>query len=287
MPTLVYRDTGVTFQRIRQEAPTTIYSTNGSEQPLEATTTVHNRQMCKFPIAPPGGVVTVTSATLRLYKQFNGAPSRPVEMRAFTEAWSPASVSWNRKTPTGPVNWTVPGVIGGPEVGAVVATGVVPGGIAAFDLTGAGLIAHCQSCLNSGTDFGFLINLVDDLTVPEVGYNSLATPDNATAANRPTLTIEYTVSVPVNWTISSPTVNSNDTSVTLVVTLDAPAPAGGFSGLVNTNNITAVAGVDYTAQVNVPFSIAEGGTTGNIVIPLGADSPTYLESGYVEAGYHE
>jgi hypothetical protein len=268
MPTLVYRDTGVTFQRIRQEAPTNIHTTNGSEQPLEATTTVHNRQMCKFPIAPPGGAVTVTSATLRLYKQFSGAPSRAVEIRAFTEAWSPASVSWNRKTPTGPINWTVPGVIGGPEVGAIIATGVVPSGIAAFDLTGAGLIAHCQSCLNSGTDFGFLLNLVDDLTVPEVGYHSLATPDNATAANRPTLTIEYTTGTPPNWTISSPTVNSDAGTVTLVVTLDGPAPGGGFSGLVNTNDITAIAGTDYTAQVAVPFSIAAGQTTGNIVIPI-------------------
>ena len=71
-----------------------------------------------------------------------------------------------------------------------------------------------------------------------------------------------------NWTISSPTVDSDAGTVTLVVTLDAPALSGGFSGLVNTNDITAVAGVDYTAQVNVPFSIAEGNTTGNIVIPI-------------------
>jgi hypothetical protein len=72
----------------------------------------------------------------------------------------------------------------------------------------------------------------------------------------------------VNWTISSPTVNSDAGTVTLVVTLDAPAPGGGFSGLVNTYDITALAGVDYTAQVNVPFSISAGNTTGNIVIPI-------------------
>lgn len=272
MPTLVYRDSGVTFQRIRQESPATIYSTNGSEEPLEATTGSHNRQMCKFPIAAPGGTVTVTSATLTLFNLSARATSRTVEMRAFTEAWDPLAVSWTRKTPTGPVLWTVGGVIGGPEVGSVIATGTIPAAAnTSFDLTGAGLTAHCQSCLNSGTDFGFLLNLLDDLTVSEVGYRGLATPANATAARRPTLTIEYTVGPPPttpNWTISSPTVDSDAGTATLTVTLDAPAISGGFSGLVNTYDITALAGVDYVAQVDEPFSIAEGDTTGDIVITL-------------------
>jgi len=269
MTTVVYRDTGVTFQRIRQESPTTIFSTNGSEQPLEATTGSHNRQMCKFPIAAPGGTVTVTSATLTLFNLYARATSRTVEVRAFTEAWDPLAVSWTRKTPTGPVLWTVAGVIGGPEVGSVIATGTIPAASnTSFDLTGAGLIAHCQSCLNSGTDFGFLLNLIDDLTVDEVNYRGLATPDNATLTRRPTLTIEYTAGTPVNWTINSPTVDSDAGTVTLTVTLDGPAPGGGFSGLVNTYDITAVAGVDYTAQVDVPFSISAGNTTGNIVIPI-------------------
>lgn len=269
MPTVVYRDTGVTFQRIRQESPTSIHSTNGSEQPLEATTSSHIRQMCKFPIAAPGGTVTVTSATLTLFNLYARATSRTVEMRAFTEAWDQLAVSWTRKNPTVPVLWTVAGVIGGPEVGSVIATGTIPAtSNTSFDLTGAGLIAHCQSCLNSGTDFGFLLNLLDDLTVSEVNYRGLATPANGTASNRPTLTIEYTVGDPPNWTISSPTVDSDAGTVTLVVTLDAPAGAGGVDGLVSTYDITAVAGVDYVAQVAEPFSIAEGDTTGDIVITL-------------------
>jgi len=111
-------------------------------------------------------------------------------------------------------------------------------------------------------------NLIDDLIVDEVGNRDTAGPLNATADNRPTLTIDYTTGTPVNWTINSPTVDSDAGTVTLTVTLDAPAPGGGFSGLVNTYDITAVAGVDYTAQVNVPFSISAGNTTGNIVIPI-------------------
>lgn len=268
MPTLVYRDTGVSFQRIRQGSPTTIFANAGSEHPLEATVSSVNRQMCKFPIAAPGGAVTVTSATLTLYNLWARATSRTVEMRAFTEAWDPLLVSWDRKSPA-PVNWAVPGVIGGPEIGAVIATGTVPAaGNTAFNLTGAGLIAHCQSCLNSGTDFGFLLNLLDDLTVSEVDYRGIAAPTNSTANLRPTLTIDYTTGTPVNWTISSPTVDSDAGTVTLVVTLDAPALAGGFSAEVDTHDITALAGLNYVAQVDAPFSIAEGDTTGDIVITL-------------------
>jgi hypothetical protein len=73
---------------------------------------------------------------------------------------------------------------------------------------------------------------------------------------------------PPNWTISSPTVNRDAGTATLVVTLDGPAPGGGFSGLVNTYDITAIAGTHYTAQVDVPFSISAGNTTGNIVVPI-------------------
>ena len=268
MPTLVYRDTGVVDTRIRQESPTTVFGSS-TEMPLEAAAASHNRMLYKFTMSPPGGAVTVTSATLTLFNIYAAPPARTVELRRFTEAFSAATTSWNNKTPTGPVPWTVPGIIGGPELGAVIATGTAPASATtAFNLTGAGLNTYCQDVLNGGADFGFLVNLLDDLTVSEAGVRFLAGTTNATAVRRPTLTIEYTTGTPVNWTINSPTVNSDAGTVTLTVTLDAPAPGGGFSGLVNTYDITAVAGVDYTAQVAVPFSISAGNTTGNIVIPI-------------------
>lgn len=83
-----------------------------------------------------------------------------------------------------------------------------------------------------------------------------------------TIAIAQSAGPPPNWTISSPTVDSDAGTVTLVVTLDAPAPSGGFSGEVDTHDITALAGVDYVAQVAEPFFIAEGDTTGDIVITL-------------------
>ena len=71
-----------------------------------------------------------------------------------------------------------------------------------------------------------------------------------------------------NWTISSPTVDSDAGTVTSVLTLDAPAPAGGVNGFFSTYDITAVAPANYTARTAVPISIAEGGTTANLTVTI-------------------
>lgn len=274
MPTVVLRDTGVVSQSINKNAPTTVYAVTASSILLEATSAANvSRVFLQFPIVPPGEVATVVSAVLELWCD-NGssrATTRVVEVHELMAPWTPAQTSWNNKATATP--WGSPGVLGGAEAsGVVMATGVFPTALqTAFNVTGAGLLAYVQSKLNGATDYGLILNLIDDLTVTETGTRSLGGPANATATKRPTLRYEYTVGpppTPPNWTISSPTVDSDAGTVTLVVTLDAPAPVGGVDGLVSTYDITAVAGVDYVAQVAEPFSIAEGDTTGDIVITL-------------------
>lgn len=271
MPTLVYRDTGVISQRIDENVPTTVYAASASSILLEATSATNvSRGFLQFPMVPPGGTVTVVSATLGLWCD-NGssrATTRVVELHRLLSAWTAAQTSWNNKATATP--WASPGVLGGADAsGAVMATGVFPTAAqTAFNVAGAGLIAYCQDVLNGATDYGLILNLIDDQTVTETGIRTLGGPANAITTKRPTLTIDYTIGAPPNWTISSPTVDSDAGTVTLVVTLDAPAPVGGVDGLVSTYDITAVAGVDYVAQVAEPFSIAEGDTTGDIVITL-------------------
>lgn len=274
MPTVVLRDTGVVSQGINKNAPTTVYSASASSILLEATSAANvSRGFLQFPIVPPGGTVTVVSATLGLWCD-NGssrATTRVVEVHELMAPWTPAQTSWNNKATATP--WATPGVLGGAEAsGVVMATGVFPTTPqTGFNVTGAGLLAYVQAKLNGATDYGFILNLIDDQTVTETGTRTLGGPANATVTRRPTLTFEYTVGPPPttpNWTISSPTVDSDAGTVTLTVTLDAPALAGGFSAEVDTYDITALAGVDYTALVAEPFSIAEGDTTGDIVVTL-------------------
>ena len=83
-----------------------------------------------------------------------------------------------------------------------------------------------------------------------------------------TLAIAQSAGPPPNWTISSPTVDSDAGTVTSVLTLDAPAPAGGVSGFFSTYDITATAGADYTARTGVVISIPEGDTSANLTIPI-------------------
>lgn len=274
MPTVVLRDTGVVSQSINKNAPTTVYAVTASSVLLEATSAANvSRGFLQFPIVPPGEVATVVSAVLELWcdNVSSRATTRVVEAQELLAAWTPSQASWNNKATATP--WATPGVLGGAEAsGVVMATGVFPTAAqTAFNVTGAGLLAYVQAKLNGAPDYGFILNLIDDLTVTETGTRTLGGPANATVTKRPTLRYEYTVGpppTPPNWTISSPTVDSDAGTVTLVVTLDAPALSGGFSGTINTYNITALAGLNYVAQVDAPFSIAEGDTTGYIVITL-------------------
>lgn len=267
MPTLVYRDTGVIFQRIRQESPTSVLSGGETETPIEAASTSHNRVIGEFPMVPPGGTVTVTSATLTLFNLYAVPITRTVQMRRVVTDWVPAQTSWTNRT-TNPDPWATPGVIGS-DTGAVIATGTAPTTAnTAFNITGAGLVTYCQDVLNGGTDFGFLLNLIDDLTVSNPDPWFVGGTINATATRRPTLTIDYTTGTPPNWTVSNPTVNADAGTATVVLTLDAPAPAGGVNGFFSTYDITATAGADYTARTAVPISIAEGGTTANLTVTI-------------------
>lgn len=272
MPTLILRDANVQDTRIVKHNPNSNFS-GDSAMFLEAVSTTNQaRIFIKFSdLVPPGGFVTVSAATLTFFNADAVGSTKGVEVRKFLQAWGYTTASWNNRNTGTP--WAQPGVLGGAEVDAtVLATGTAPTGAnTAFSLTGAGLVAYCQAVMNGGADYGLLVNLLDDATVWDGIARHIRKSSNATAAWRPTLTIDYTIDEPVdppNWTISSPTVDSDAGTVTLVVTLDAPAPSGGFSGTINTYNITALAGLNYVAQVDAPFSIAEGDTTGDIVITL-------------------
>jgi hypothetical protein len=121
-----------------------------------------------------------------------------------------------------------------------------------------------------GRAYGSLHSAYTNLDTGSAGVKTF-TSTQASPARSSYIALRFPLEVagpPPNWTISNPTVNRNAGTVTLVVTADAPAPVGGLSGVVNTYDIVAVAGTHYTAQVAVPFSIAAGQTTGNIVVPI-------------------
>ena len=214
------------------------------------------------------GSVTINSASLVLTRRNNVAgPDRTGEVRRLIVDNNVLQSTWNNRL-TG-IAWGAAGAAGAGDVNAtVLATGTITATISANTFTGAGLASWVADIANNVyANDGLLIATSLPGTIGSGDFD-FRSGDDATTASRPYLSVDYTVNSTVNWTINSPTVNSDAGTVTLTVTLDAPAPGGGFSGLVNTYDITAVAGVDYTAQVDVPFSISAGNTTGNIVIPI-------------------
>jgi hypothetical protein len=270
MPTLVLNTTAQTQDtRIVSNGPTLNFSAdaalylgeNGASNPV--------RILCKFlDLLPPGGFVTVSAATLSLTSPDNQASTRGVQVRKLLQPFVYATTSWNNRDTGTP--WNVAGVLGGTDVDAtVLATGTAPTTAGIFTMTGAGLIAYCQSVMNGGVDHGLIVNCLDDATVSDGLHRRIRKSSFGTAANRPTLTIEYTTGgPPPNWTVSNPTVNSDAGTATVVLTLDAPAPAGGVNGFFSTYDITATAGNDYTQRTGVAITIAEGGTTANLTVPI-------------------
>jgi len=270
MPTLVLNTTAQTQDtRIRKLVPSSNFAGDAALYLGAVSTSDQDRILIKYlDLVPPGGFVTVSAATLSFSNADAAGSTGAVEVRKFLQPWGYTTATWNNRDTGTP--WNVAGALGGDEVAStVIATGTAPTAAnTTFSLTGAGLIADCQAIMNGGPNNGWLINLLDDATSWDGIYRRIRKSLVAIVAQRPTLTIEYTVGTTPNWTISSPTVDSDAGTVTCVVTLDAPALPGGFSGEVDTYDITALAGIRYVAQVDAPFSIAEGDTTGDIVITL-------------------
>jgi len=274
--------TGVTDTHMQQINPTANYHTNTSASTTSWDVGDDTRAIVKFGgLSNITGPVVVSSASIFL--RFSPATASQVfAIHRIKLAVDTSQASWNNRLTATP--WPVGGAFDSASIDTTPAASVT--GIATntwAEFTGAGVVSMVEGWIN-GTlpNEGFLIkrNPESHDAVP----TAFSSSENGTTAFRPYLVVTFEAGgATPNWTISSPTVNSNAGTVTLVVTLDAPAPGGGFSGLVNTVNGTATAGVHFTGQTDVPFSIAAGLTTGNIVVPIGSpvDTNTFIDDDYI------
>lgn len=217
-------------------------------------------------ISGPG---TVSDAVLGMQVSSASSHTDLLTLHKLKLPVSMTQATWNERQ-TG-VAWPNGGNDASTIEAAAASTTAASGAVGTFvTWSGAGLNALVQDWIdNPGTNYGAFVTRLD--TTPNSRSSVFRSSNNGTLTARPYLTFTWTAGpppTPPNWTISSPTVDSDAGTVTLVVTLDAPAPVGGFSAEVDTHDITALAGVDYTALVAEPFSIAEGDTTGDIVVTL-------------------
>ena len=262
--------TGVTDTHMQQNNPTLNYNTNVGVSITSWAPGDNARGIFKFSgLSNITGPVVVSSASLFL----RASPATATQVFALHRiklAVDVTQASWNNRLTATP--WPVAGAFDAASIDTTPVasvTGIVTNTWAEF--TGAAVAAVVEGWIN-GTlpNEGFLLKR--DPESQDGVASGFSSSNTGTTNFRPYLVFTYEPAgpppTPPNWTISSPTVDSDAGTVTLTVTLDAPALAGGFSAEVDTYDITALAGVDYVAQVAEPFSIAEGDTTGDIVITL-------------------
>ena len=259
--------TGVTDTHMQQNNPTLNYHTAGGISTTSWAVGDNARGVIKFGgLSNVTGPVVVSSASLFL----RASPATATQVFALHRiklAVDVTQASWNNRLTATP--WPVAGAFDAASIDTTPAasvTGIVTNTWAEF--TGAAVAAVVEGWIN-GTlpNEGFLLKR--DPESQDGVASSFSSSNTGTTGFRPYLVVTYEPagSTP-NWTISSPTVDSDAGTVTCVVTLDAPALSGGFSGKISAYDITALAGVNYVDQEDVDFFIAAGGTTGNIVITL-------------------
>ena len=262
---------GVLDTVIQQSSPST---TSGSVDRFQVSLAVagqERKSLIQFTgLSNIAGPVAVSSVVISLFRLNNvTAPNRLINCKKVLRAVSEAGASWNNYAAGTP--WQTAGALGALDVDAtVLATGTIPStGNQRFTVSGAGLTALVQDVINGVVSNPWLILEVSDPGTVGSGDFDIASTQRATESQRPYMEVTFT---PLTANASMPGVDCTkfDGSVTVRVYLDAPAPVGGVNGVLNTTSAghTAMAGLDYTAQAAVPFSIAEGQSSGQVVIPL-------------------
>lgn len=215
------------------------------------------------------GAVVINSAILKWRRSNTVAgPSRNLEVRRLLVSFGETQSTWNNRLSG--TAWGTAGAIGAGDVeSTVLASGAMTAtGGQYITISGAGLTSWVAGVVDGSitVDNGFSISVEDPTTSGSGNFDFNSS--NSTNGLRPYLEIDYT-------TIAYPTVSTTDVTVNnlsgnavVTITLSSDALAGGVSGTVNTADITAIAGVDYTAQTGVAFSIPEGSASGTITIQI-------------------
>lgn len=268
MTTITLRDTGVTDTHIQKNTPTANFGTALSFYVSAASLANIWRGLIKFAgLAPPGGVVTVSSAVLTFKNRDVAASTRVMEVRRLLSAWDELQATYNNRLTGTP--WNVAGVIGGTDVDAtVLATGTMPTTAeTSFNVSGAGFTQYVQDVMNGAiTDYGLLLTAINDATVFDGIDRRIGARDNATATNRPTLVVTFTTTTPPDATITDWS-GTNLGTAQFTVTITPAAPAGGCSVDYSVAPGTAVPGVDYN-PVSGTLNFAQGESSKVVTVPL-------------------
>lgn len=217
------------------------------------------------------GPGTVTGTILKIANADAVSPAATYELRAITSAFTFAQTTWNSRL-TG-TSWLTAGAIP-PSNNAdmsttVIGTGTAPtsGGDTIFNITGAGLDAWVQGCLDGSiTNRQLILSKIDDTTVAESARRRFRT-DQAVTGIRPLLTFDFVPATPPSASGADVLCTKHDGTTTITVTLSEAAPVGGCSVDYTTQDSTAIAGQHYTAMSGT-FTFAQGEQTKTATVTI-------------------
>lgn len=151
---------------------------------VEAKSTIVKRALVQFTIAAiPAN--SVSSATLQLYLVTAPAGTRTHNVHRITESWTEGSVTWNSRDGTN--NWTNAGGTFNGAATASTLTGTANGVPLSWTVT-----SDVQAYVNgTTTNYGWLVKDNDE-TGNATRTATYATKEDATAANRPLLSVSFT-----------------------------------------------------------------------------------------------
>ena len=174
------------------DTPDTNYGTSVNIKSGEETVTVNTiRSLVKFDLSPIPAVATITSCTLALVvNEDRSSNTRVKHVYRQKRAWTELGATWNKYDGTN--NWQTAGGFGAndceqTDIGATSFGSADPiGTIHSFSLTASAIQEMVRGTF---TNNGFLLK-TDTESDDSYGYNS---SDYATAADRPKLTVVYTI----------------------------------------------------------------------------------------------
>lgn len=262
--------TGIEDAYMALTAPGVNYGTDPALYIHENTTQLYHSVMKFTGLSNITGPVSVSSAILSIKNRDALAGTVPISAFRLLVPFIVDQVNWSNRS-TG-VPWTSMGGRNATDAdtSAAVATGTVPSTAETFfDVSGAGLNALVEGWINGTIDnYGILLVPTQAGRVGSLAAKRLGSNEAVTNGNRVYLKVTYTTLTPPNVSVDDITVNNLSGNAIVTITLSSDALAGGVNGTVNTADITAIAGVDYTAQTGVAFSIPEGSASGTITIPI-------------------
>ncbi len=217
------------------------------------------RSVIKFDLSSIPSNAVITSASLKLV-QLGGSGTITVNIHRLLQNWTNADVTWNNYTTGTP--WNTAGGGAGTDYTSTATDSKALLSYSGGTVDSYNVLTDVQNIVNNGgNNYGWIMKLATESGNTYVGYNS---QDAGTQANRPILTVVYTVPTPggigsgnlLYWYEAKTYTNTTTDGAAVTSWADN----NNAKALTNTNSLSYYSGSNATGGINFNPSIGNTGT---------------------------